>query len=61
MRRRVRVWQWHPSIPVQDRRTQLAGGPEATRYEKIAHGTEPLEAMSERALSDGSTRMIRGD
>ena len=48
---------WHPAIPPAARRDFLAGHRDETaRYEAIAHGRAPLEAMGERELSDDEVR-----
>jgi aspartate beta-hydroxylase len=51
---------WHPAIPFPERRGHLPSE-QGDKYEAIVRGSGPLEAMTERELSDGSIRRVRGD
>jgi hypothetical protein len=51
---------WHPAIPCPERRGHLPSE-QGDKYEAIVRGSGPLEAMTERELSDGSIRRVRGD
>ena len=50
---------WHPAISQQQRRDMLTPD-EQTYFDSILRGQQ-LVAMTERELSDGSTRRVRGD
>ena len=49
---------WHPAIPPHQRRGLIGGERETARYDAITKTDAPLEAMTERELSDGSVRRV---
>ena len=51
---------WHPGIAPHLRRGHL-DHTELQTFDAIVRNREPLTAMTERELSDGSVRRIRGD